>query len=99
MIKFLGRTDSVIFNGWACNPIVVNGRVTTARAGDVVYDDYGTFVYDGSKWQALDSTIEYYNAVLEKIASRLHEYSVTDPGISLIDCLLEDGKNADVSNS
>ena len=98
MINFLGRTGSVIFNGWACNPIVVNGRVTTARAGDVVYDEYGTFVYDGSKWQALYSTIEHHSSVSEKIASRIQEYFVTDPRISLIDCLLEDEKNADGSN-
>lgn len=54
-LRFLGTTNSDIFDGSTLNPIVINNESVTVRTGDVVLlnnSDY-EYIWIGTKWEQL----------------------------------------------
>ena len=50
-VEFLGITTTSLSNGSTVNPITINGRSVTARAGDIAVYSQKVFLYDGSAWR------------------------------------------------
>lgn len=55
---WLGVTTTSISDGSTTNPIIINGSTVTAVSGDIVQNsEANEFIYNGTAWQQLGSTV------------------------------------------
>ena len=55
---WLGVTTTTLSDGATTNPITIGGESVTAVSGDIVQDSTGTeYIFNGTAWQALGSSI------------------------------------------